>query len=313
MIKKVELKADGRQIKQTFKGVYNTTIIQTGNTIQRTTAPVVTTSGTLIYSVRVTEPNEQPVTILSNRLLPQLGDRYIENGVLFPNVYFTEATPRFIGPRGNLYEWEITYQIGGEFSNTGQIGNGTESGTESALLSFSTSMELEDYASAVDLDGQWNCNSIGEFFADPIIFKSGILNLQYQRKEFENPLWKSRDFFQAVNNTPWYSFAAGTVKVADITFNATMYDNRTEYNVDYKLQYRPSGWKVEKANAGLYYNNAGVLERVKNADGSPVENPALLDRNGNILADSSQVIFKAFRVCNEADLHELGLPDPFEL
>lgn len=313
MIKSVDLKSDGRQIKQSFKGVYHTRIVQAGNTIQRTTTPEITTSGTIIYSVKVTEPNEQPITILSNRMLPQLGDRYVENGVVFQNVYFTEATPRYIGPRGNLYEWEITYQIGGDFSNAEQSESGDESVEESVLLNFSTSMELEDYASATDLDGQWNCNSLGEFFADPIIFKSGILSLNYSRKEYSNPLWKSRDFFQAVNNTPWYSFAAGTVKVADLTFNATMYDDRTEYNVDYKLQYRPTGWKVEKANAGLYYNNNGVLDRVKNADGSPTESPALLDRNGAILADSSQVIFKAFRVCNEANLYDLGLPDPFEL
>lgn len=313
MIKSVDLKSDGRQIKQSFKGVYHTRIVQAGNTIQRTTTPEITTSGTIIYSVKVTEPNEQPITILSNRMLPQLGDRYVENGVVFQNVYFTEATPRYIGPRGNLYEWEITYQIGGDFSNAEQSESGDDSVEESVLLNFSTSMELEDYASATDLDGQWNCNSLGEFFADPIIFKSGILSLNYSRKEYSNPLWKSRDFFQAVNNTPWYSFAAGTVKVADISFNATMYDDRTEYNVDYKLQYRPSGWKVEKANAGLYYNNNGVLDRVKNADGSPTESPALLDRNGAILADSSQVIFKAFRVCNEANLYDLGLPDPFEL
>lgn len=317
-IVRVEEKKDGRQLKQVFKGKYITTSKTVGNTTDTTTTPVLTTSGSLVMIVRARQDNTidaqyftQPLSLLTDERLPQLGTNYIENGVTFNDLYYTEATPRFIGTRGNLFEWEITYQISGEFANTQSGGSSDEKVEETVLLSFSTSVELEDYAQAWDLDGEWNCNSLGEFFADPIILKNGILNLNYQRREYANPLWKSRDYFQAVNDVDWYEFPKGTIKVSDISFNATQYTDRTEYDVNYKLQYRPNGWKIEKANTGLYCNYGGIIQRILNADGSPIETPAILNIDGTLA--TSGPIFKSYKVCPEKNLNGLNLPNPFKL
>lgn len=310
----VSLKKDGRQIRQKFDGQWRRTIRTVNNngsiTTSVATAPVVKTLGTVVYVVEVDRADEQPILILQDRRLPQLAANYVENGVVYWDVYFVDATPRFIGPVGSLYRWEITYNLGGEFSNAPQQTPGTQDET---LLNFSISTELEETASAVDLDGVWNVNSIGDFFADPIIYQTGILNLNYSRREYSNPLAKVFDFFQVMNSVEWYGFAAGTVKVADITFSATETATATTYDVDYKLQYRRKGWNVEKANSGLYYLYNSVKTRALNDDGSPADEPVLLAANGAKLAPGATPVFRSFRVHPTADLYDLNLPNPFEL
>lgn len=308
---KVELKQDGRQIKQSFTGQTRTIVRTSGSTVERWTEPVVKISGQVVFVVTATRPDELPITLMSAPNLPRVGASYMEGGTVFPNVFYVDGQPRFVGPRGKYWIYEITYTLGGDFTESNESANGNE--TEETLLSFSTSMELEDWASAVDLDGQWNCNSIGDFFADPIIFKTGILTFQYQRREYFNPLELARDYFQAVNSSAWHGFAAGLIKCSDISFNATQKESGSIYDVTYKLQFRPRGWAVDKANMGFYYmaNNAKV--RALNDDGSPTDQPILLALDGTKLPAGGTVPFKTFRVNALADLNELNLPSPFEV
>lgn len=313
MIIKVELKGDGRQLKQTFTGSFITSITVAGNYSSRTTTPVVKTSGSVVYCVYCDRADEMPIALLSDSRLPQLGSTYVENGATFNGVYYSDATPRYIGVRGNAFMWEITYGIGGEFSKNVQSTSGGVETPPATLLSFSTSMELEDYAGAVDLDGKWNTNSLGEFFADPLVYKSGILSLKYSRREYENPLWKIRDFFQCVNDSEWYGFGAGTVKVADVSFSATQTEASTSYDVSYVLQYRPRGWSVVKANSGLYCKSGANVVRATNADGSPTDGPVLLALDGSRLQPGAEVPTLALRTNPTADLYALELPDPFTL
>lgn len=310
----IDVKKDGRQIKQTFTGSYLTQILIAGSNYQKTTTPVVKTSGQIVYSVLVDRKDAQPITILSDYRLPQLGAQYVENGVIIKGVNYMDATPRFIGPRGRFWEWEVAYTLGGEFSNAPTSGSSSSGGEKAAtLLNFSTSMELEDYAVAADLDGVWNCNSIGEFFADPLIVKTGILSLNYSRREYQNPLVKIKNYFQTVNNAAIWGFAAGTLKVADISFSAAQTTEETTYDVQYKIQYRPKGWNVEKANSGLYYNNGTSIVRALNNDGSPVDQPILLALDGTKLASGAAVPMRSYRVNNLADFAGLDLPSPFEV
>lgn len=305
----IKLKADGRQVKETFTGVWYRN------------KPVKKVSGSIIYNVWSDREDELPLTILNDPRLPSLGDRYVENGVVFRNVFFTDATPRFMGPSGTRWRWEATYSVGGEFSNASTSDSTSDESeedeeTETTLLSFSASIETEDFASAVDLDGELNANSLGEFFADPLIFKSGILNLNFSRQERRNPLSKSIAFFQAHNAAPlWDVFKPGTVKVADVSFSSTTTNFDVTYDVSYKLQYRPRGWFVEKANAGFYCVDAstGATVRALNADGSPTNDPVLLDLSGARLIPGAAPIFKNFRVTNPMDLNALRLPNPFEI
>ena len=310
----VALKKDGRQVRQKFDGQWRRTIrtVNNGGSVSSSvsTSPVVKTSGQVVYVVEVSRPDEQPILILQDKRLPQLAANYVENGVVYWDVYYVDATPRFVGPVGSLYRWEITYNLGGEFSNQPQPSETTNTET---LLNFSISTELEEIAAAADLDGKWNVNSIGDFYADPIIFKYGLLNLNYSRREYSNPLAKVFDFFQVVNASEWYGFPAGTILVADVTFNATETATATTYDVAYKLQYRSRGWMVDKANSGLYYMTGGVKTRALNADGSPVDDPVLLALDGSKLAPGAAPVFQRFRVHPVADLYALELPNPFDL
>lgn len=310
----VALKKDGRQIRQKFDGQWRRTIRTVNNggaiTTSVSTAPVVKTLGQVVYVVEVDRADEQPILILQDRRLPQLAANYVENGVVYWDVYFVDATPRFIGPVGSYWRWEITYNLGGEFSNAPQQ---TDTSRSETLLNFSISTELEETASAVDLDGKWNVNSLGDFFADPIVYRTGILTLSYSRREYSNPLQTVFNYFQVVNDSEWYTFPAGTVNVADITFNATETASDTTYDVNYKLQYRPKGWNVDKANSGLYYIYNGAKIRALNTDGSPTDDPVLLAANGTRLAPGAAPVFQTFKTHPSANLYDLDLPNPFEL
>ncbi len=307
----VELKKDGRQVKQSFTGQTRTIIRTIGETVERWTEPVIKISGQVIFIVLATRPDELPITLLSAPNLPKVGSLYMEGETVFQNVFYVDGQPRFIGPRGKYWEYEVSYTLGGDFTETNATIN--EGEREETLLNFSTSMELEDYASAVDLDGQWNCNSIGEFFADPIVFKTGILSFNYQRREYFNPLTLTQTYFQAINSVAWHGFSPGYVKVADISFSATQTTNGTTYDTTYKLQYRPRGWGVVKANGGFYYRSNGANVRALNDDGSPTDQPILLALDGSKLAAGATVPMKTFRVCPLADLNNLDLPSPFEV
>lgn len=305
---KVELKKDGRNIKKSFTGQTRTIVRSSGSTVERWTEPVVKVSGQVVFVVTATRPDELPLTLMSSPQLPQVGALYMEGGTVFANVFYVDGQPRFLGPRGNYWEYEVAYTLGGDFTTSNSGGY-----SEETLLSFSTSVELEDWASAVDLDGLWNCNSIGDFFADPIVFKTGILTMQYRRREYSNPLSLVEDYFQAVNSAAWHGFPVGTVKVADISFSATQSQTGTTYDVDYKLQYRPRGWAVDKANSGFYYLVNGARVRALNDDGSPTDQPILLALDGSRLPPGGTVPFRTFRVNALADLNGLDLPNPYEI
>lgn len=311
---KVELKKDGRRLKKTFTGQTRTFVHTLGNSVERWTEPVVEISGQIVFIVTATRPDELPLTLLSSPQLPQVGASYAEGGTVFARVYYVDGQPQFIGPRGKFWEYEVAYTLGGNYcasDNSETESNNDQS--DETLLSFSVSVELEDWASAYDFDGLWNCNSIGDFFADPLMSKTGILTLQYQRRETFNPLPLAERFFQAVNNVDWHGFPEKTVKCSDISFSASQSSSGTTYDVTYKLQYRPRSWMVTKANSGFYYLFDGVKRRALNDDGSPSDQPILLAIDGSPLANGATVPIRSFRLNPVADLNELNLPNPYEI
>lgn len=291
-----ELKAGGRQIKKTFEANGRSKI-----------------SGQMVFVVICDDATVLPLTLLGDSRLPQVGEIYVEGNQKFNDVYYLDATPRFVGRRANGYEWEIVYTLGGFDQPESTRNNDDNRGKDETLLQFSTSVELEDVATACDLDGKWNCNSNGEFFADPLTFKSGILTMQYQYKEYANPLETVKAYFQCVNGADWYGFPKHSVKVADISFSATQTSSGTTYDTTYKLQYRAKGWDVLKADSGFYYWQNQRLYRAMNADGSPTNEPVLLDGYGGLLASGNSPVFRPYRVYPEANLYGLELPNPFSL
>ena len=336
-VKYAELKNNGRQIKQTFNGTWTTYVVARDGTTERFTYPNVKVSGQVVYCVYCTEPVESPIQILETTGvgLPHCGDLYVEpyrdanrnwQTRVFPGVYFKSATPRFIGARGSSWAWEITYDVDGITNEkpTTQEGDETE---ETTTLTFSTSMGVEEYASAVDVRGYPNCSTLGEFFADPIMLKYGVLSMSYQRKEYVNPLATLMNYYKRVNSVALWDFPAGTVLLDDASFSANQRvdgngDSYSEYDVTYKFSYKRgfngAGWNVVKANSGLYCVAGGKLVRALNDDGSPSDQPVLLSASGVRLDSISPTavaspLMLSFQVYPSADLNELGLPNPFSV
>lgn len=298
---KAELAVGGRNIKGTFNGYYVNRVGQWN------------ISGGIKYIAYSDTADESPVRLLQSPLLPQIGNLYVEGGTVFRRIIFKDATPRFVGVEGRFYKWEIDYSLEGINANQNETTNDDgETQEDSVLINFSISAEKEDYNSAFDLDGLPNCNSLGEFFADPIVFKTGICNLNFRRTEYQNPLWKIDEFFETHNDAPFWGFPEGTLKVSEITADATQRLSGTEWDVSYKIQFRKRGWTTEKANTGYYCREDGYIVRATNADGSPTDAPVILNVDGTRWT-SGTIPMRHFRTTYPADFSRLGLPNPFSL
>lgn len=335
---RIELKSDGRQIKQTFANSWTTYIISDadGNVLARYTYPNVKISGQVTYCVYCNSRIEYPLQILnSNSGLPRCGDIYVEPYFdaqgkeqlrVYDGVYFKSATPKFVGPRGSMFLWEVSYDVDGTSCEKKEK-NENEQSKEETILQLSITMGVEEYASAVDVRGFPNCSTVGEFFADPLMLKYGVLSMTYKRKEYSNPLTKLMKYYKCVNNATMWGFNPGTVILDDASFSATQLcddegNMRSEYDVSYKFSYKRgyenAGWNITKANAGLYYMSNGVPIRALNNDGSPTDQPVLLDENGARLSSvsptaKSSPCMLSFQIYPSEDLNELGLPDPFNV
>lgn len=305
-ILKVDFKAGGTSIKQTYTGAYIRVVTTSGSTTTVTKYPIYNVSGSVVYAVLTNDANATDFEILNSVLLPVLGERYTDQkGNVYNGVFYQDNSARYIAPLGSGFLWEVTYNVSGQFTTT------TPPADSETILTFSASIELQDEARPIDLDGVYNVNSLGLFFDDPLLVKTGVLNLNYQRREYENPLQTIIDYTNTINNAALWGFPVATLRVASISANITMTENDTAYDVSYQIQYNPRTWHTQKANSSFYTYNGSTYSRALNADGSPTENPVFINAAGVQLPAGTAPLWRAFRVYPLADLADLGLPDPF--
>lgn len=306
---KADVKADGRNIRESFTGSYIRVVTRNASGITVNWYPMTNVSGSVVWAAFSDSPQDSSMNVMQSSRLPSLGNNYVdERGVAWAGVIYTDRTARYIGPRGNYFLWEVSYTLGGAPKR--ETGEDEE---DSVLLNFDASVETYDEAGGVDLDYKYNMNSLGFFFEDPLIFKRGILNLNFQRREYSNPLSTLTAYIGCINSVDLWGFPPHTVRLADMSYSSTVTESETTYDVSYRLQYKPATWNVVKANSSYYYAYNGDLYRALNDDGSPRESPVLIAVDGSVLASGVAPPTRTFRVYQTADLNDLGLPDPFEL
>lgn len=310
MLTKAEFKADGRNVRFTFSGTYVRVVTRNASGISVAKYPINNVSGSVVVLAISNDRRDTAFDVCYSSRLPQLGSAYVdERGFVHPDVVFKDASPRFVGARGNGYEWEITYSVEGTTANNSQTPEADDSGGTQTILNFSALIEQTEVAGAVDYDGAWNVNSLGLFFEDPLIFKKGALAMTYSRREYENPLQKIPGFVNCINSTTVWWCAPGTLRVADISTTITETESGTTYDVTYKLIYDPQGWAVVKPNSSLYVKSGNALTRALNTDGSPTDSPVFIALDGTRLSTGTPPS-RSFRVYPVADLNALDLPDP---
>ena len=263
-VKKAGLAAGGRQVKGTFNGLYINGLGQ------------MSVSGQILYYAWTDSPADSPLLILNSGLVPRIGDNYVEAGQVFRDVIFKGAAPRYIGPDGSLFKWSITYDLEGTAKQTSSGEEPPPAEVDDPiLLDFSFSVDKNQYAEIADLDGRINANTLGEYFSDPLTFNEAVVNFEFKRTEYRNPLLLADTYYESYNAAPIWGLRAGTLRVLDISSAANVTTARTSWSTVYRLQYRRRGWLVQKANTSLYYynTNSNTITRITNADGSPVEQP----------------------------------------
>ena len=309
MLVKAEYKTDGRNVRLTFSGTYVRVVTKTARGVNVAKYPINNVSGSVVIQAVSDNPRDTAFDVAYSPRLPQLGSAYVdERGHVHGDVFFKDFSPRFVGAYGGGYLWEITYTVEGTTSNsTVDTQDGNEDAT--TILNFSAQIEQTDVASAVDFDGKWNVNSLGLFFEDPLIFKSGILALNYSRREYSNPLLKLAGFTNTINATTVWWCPPRTLRVADITTTITETEASTTYDVSYKLAYKPDGWDLVKPNSSYYVRSGNTFSRALNTDGSPTDSPVFIATDGTRLTTGTPPS-RSFRVYPLADLNLLNLPDP---
>ena len=305
---KADFKVDGRNVRLTFSGSFVRVVTKSARGVSIQKYPINNVSGSVVVVALSDDKRDTAFDVCYSPRVPQLGSAYVdERGVTHTDIIFKDFSPRFVGPRGNFFEWEITYTIAGVTSAT--TTETPQSNDASTILSFSAQIEQEETAGAVDLDGKYNVNSLGLFYDDPLIFKRGTLAMKYSRREYTNPLALIPTFTNAINSRAMWFCDVGTLRVVDITATINESVNETSYNVDYNLAFRPQGWAVVKPNSSYYIRSGNNLTRALNSDGSPTETPTLIALDGTPLTTGTPP-YRAFRVYPFADLTALDLPDP---
>lgn len=309
---KADVKADGRNIRESFTGSYVRVVTwdSQGRPIVNW-YPLTNISGSVTYAAFSDDPADSSMNVMQSARLPALGAYYCdERGTTWAGVTYSDRSARYIGPRGNYFMWEVSYTLSG---SPKRESSGEEEEEDTVILNFDASVETYDEADGVDLDNKYNVNSLGFFFEDPLIFKKGILNLNYQRREYSNPLSTILNYLGCINGSGLWGFPIGTVRLSDMSYSSTVTESETTYDVTYRLQYKTAGWNIVKANSSYYYTYNGQMYRALNNDGSPKETPVLIAVDGSLLADGVAPPTRSFRIYNYADLNDLNLPSPFDL
>lgn len=275
---------------------------------------IVKPTGALVYEVLSDDPTDDEFSMGWSPLLPRIGETLVLNGRPLDGVFVTEYTPKYEGPQGNYFRWTFRYSLGGEWSHNENITNEDASKDEQKELgSFDYSVEYSDLASKFDVVGRRNTNTLGDWFADPLLLKEATVNFNFTFQTKNNPLPITQKYNDAVNSAPLWGLAAGTVRATNISASCQLLTTGNQWSVNYSLSYRPNGWFERRANAGYYYLLNGSPTVALNADGSPKNEPVLLDANGGLLPATAEPYFIEFQMFQMQDLNELNLPNPFSL
>ena len=294
MLVKADFKIDGRNVRLTFSGSFVRVVTKSARGVSIQKYPINNVAGSVVVVALSDDKRDTAFDVCYSPRVPQLGSFYIdERGVTHTDIIFKDFSPRFIGPRGNYFEWEITYTLAG--TTSGATMETPAQDDASTILSFSAQVEQEETAGAVDLDGLFNVNSLGLYYDDPLIFKQGTLAMKFSRREYTNPLALIPAYVNAINSRAMWFCDVGTLRVVDITATINESVQETSYNVDYSLAYRPQGWAVIKPNSSYYIRSGNSLTRALNSDGSPTETPTLIALDGTPLSSGTPP-YRAFRV-----------------
>lgn len=256
------------------------------------------------------EKRLSPLKVLETQGLPKVGDKYAESDFIFRNTFYTDADPKYDGYRNGKHTYHITYTITGE-----EVENKEKEEKEEQIISITLGTEEDPYSVPVDLDGKWNRNSAGEFFNDPLTVKCGIATFTFTRKEFRNPYHRALQFWNTINSSTLWGFLRHHLRCTKILPSLTYTNKKAYWNVIYELQFRALSWIERRVDCGYYVRgNGNTLYRAMNADGSPTDQPILLNGYGGPLDTRTRIepVYKEFRTYQEADLSLLNLPNPFD-
>lgn len=201
----------------------------------------------------------------------------------------------------HCYVWKVTVEYGPTEKEDPDLRDRT--------TKISGSGETVDLDGFTDWNGAWNTNSLGHWFEERLPMIGNVRVWTFQRTEYLNPEINAYNFENAINSDPVWGFEPGSLLMKSVTSSRTLIleEGRYKWDVTYQVAYNPKTWFLEKANNG-FYDADGY--RFYNADGSPTEQPQLLDDDGYKLDEGAEPVMLRFQCYKAAPFGALRLPSP---
>jgi hypothetical protein len=253
----------------------------------------------------------------------ELTDRRILRGSGEMDIHFHGNTVSVvkIPPTGVIVQWKAKQNFSSKNPQSPDVP------PENAKVTVTTYTEYEEIAFHRDVYGKLVRNSAGQFFDPQPSTKLRIHCYAVSRREAGNPLWKIKQYSGTVNYDSFWGFLPGWALLDSVTSH---YDGEKWSDVTYlfKMKERvdsPAGmmmdnnalasnaWALFYLDTGYESYNNGQLEKILGSDGTPINEPALLNGYGRFSDDGTAHSVGPFRKYEFAKFAPLQLPNIFNL
>jgi hypothetical protein len=161
-----------------------------------------------------------------------------------------------------------------------------------------------------DTNGDPIVNSALERFDPPVEIDDSRPTLEITRNEPTYQQALAMKYRDAVNSDPFFGFGIGTVKVDSITADFRWENGYGYWEVSYVFHIRPEKWNpTEILDCGFYHlDAAGKPAAIRDAVGSNLSAPVLLDGKGQQLQPGAKPVFIPFDFYEIQPFADLHLP-----
>ncbi len=155
-------------------------------------------------------------------------------------------------------------------------------------------------------------NTATEPFDPPPMWEEHWQTITMQKNWLTIDMVALNEYYNSVNDTPWFGFDAGEVKCAGIESKREFWKNQgnSYYSVTYHFEAKRKGidsWAYFILDAGYFQLVAGKLVAIRDNFGSPISKPALLDGVGAKLPVGGTPVYNRFYVYDNKEFNLLGV------
>jgi len=256
------------------------------------------------YTVLLTDPADGELVALAANGIPRRGQSHPQDSWLVcKDVHISQ----WLSPV--MAKIVARFELRGETTGDGDYDSPLKMPAEISYR-WETSREPIDE----DANGEPIVNSSGEPFDPPIEenFEDLVMTITQNEATFDPA--KFTNYNGRTNSKEFGGFAAGLVKMKAPTGDEQQQGAAKYFRVTWTFVVRNDGWKRRQLDRG-FRELVGVdadgkpkYTQIKDTDGNPISEPALLDGNGRKLAKGHPAVWLNFQTKKTADFNDVCKP-----